>query len=168
MPSHLCTKCHLEISDDTLVLYKKKPYHSHCLEIIKEKARAKDAIVAKRVSPALALLHQYICQLYNISVLTPYLHKQIANYYQDYHISYEDMLLALRYFFEICGGEIREAESPTIGIVPYMLEEAKRFDATLKTAEAANATFKPVAQQAFLSVRKPSSAMALGYSIEDL
>ena len=168
MPNPVCNKCHLEIPSGSAVLYKKKPYHDACLERMKEKARAADYAAAKKTPPALSALQKYICQLFGIPTLTPYLHKQVASFFQDYHIPYEDILLTLQYFFEVSGGEIKDADSPTIGIVPYMLEEAKRFDNTLRMANAANAGFTPSGQQTVLTIRKPPSTIGMGYSIEDL
>ena len=48
-------------------------------------------------------------------------------------ISYADMLLALKYFYEIKKGDINKSQGG-IGIIPYVLEEAKEF-ATLEKIE---------------------------------
>lgn len=71
--------------------------------------------------------YELICaikDIFNISYPTGYMLKQIKEFREKRGYSYKNMTLALKYFFLIKGNK------PTVqslGIIPYIHEEAKRF-----------------------------------------
>lgn len=91
----------------------KKYYHEECLE------------VKERDSQEYADLLDYICNLFNIEVPNGMILKQIKEFKQGYKYRYYAMQLALHYFFVIKENNIPEHK--TIGIVPFVMEDAKNY-----------------------------------------
>lgn len=68
-------------------------------------------------------LENYILEKHRIAQLSEKIRSQISIFVTLKKISYKDMLLSLRYFYEEKGGIPMDG----IGIVPFVLEEAKAF-----------------------------------------
>lgn len=68
-------------------------------------------------------LEKYILKTYGIDSLSEKIKSQITNFITLKRISYRDMLLSLRYFFEEKGGVPQDG----IGIIPFVLDEARAF-----------------------------------------
>lgn len=129
-----CAYCKQPIEDAKSV-YKQKSYHFQCLQNykteLKNAARGKDEKRAV-TQPSLALdpeytvLSDYLCTQLSLSRLTPLLAKQISDIRLQHGYSSREILLSLQYFYGY--GEGREQEfASTIGIVPYVHDEAMEF-----------------------------------------
>lgn len=166
----VCASCHKPFSTtDSPVSYRSKPYHPACLEAMKAAARAKDAKKSAQLNdPALKELRGYLLQLFELQSLTPLLEKQIKDMHSNESpISYEEMLLALRYFYDLQGNKVSTEYVPSIGIVPYVVDEAREFKEIVAKAEEANREFVPENKTVVVQVR-PSGWSDLGYRMEDL
>jgi len=70
-------------------------------------------------------LFEYICDLYNIDVLTGMMFKQIQNFRENYNYTNTGMYLTLKYYYEILENEVKE--NTGLGIIPYYYDRAKQY-----------------------------------------
>lgn len=91
----------------------KKYYHEECLE------------VKERNTEEYKNLIEYICELFNIESPNGMIVKQVKEYHTDYKYRYYAIQLALQYFFVEKDNPIPDHK--TIGIVPYVMDEAKKY-----------------------------------------
>jgi hypothetical protein len=110
-----CPHCNNEVKEEDAIYNTKtkRYYHEFCYNELLERKKLCD----------------YVCELLNYKKLSVRIYQQMANYYER-GVSYTDMLLALKYFYEIKKGDINKSQGG-IGIIPYVLDEAKEF-ATLE------------------------------------
>lgn len=135
--------------------YKGKLYHPQCIEAMKQLALKKDALRARQLNdPDLKALTDYLCSAFSIPSLTPLLQKQIGDLHATY--SYPDLLLAAKYFFTHGRGAQEQQEKPSIGILPYVMDDAKAFFAAMNAAEQAGRSFTN--EQRTVTVRIPRPA----------
>lgn len=106
-----CPHCNNEVKEEEAIYNTKtkRYYHESCYNILLERKELTD----------------YICELFGYKKPSVKVYQQMANYYER-GVSYSDMLLALKYFYEIKKGDISKSQGG-IGIIPYILEEAKEF-----------------------------------------
>lgn len=82
-------------------------------------------------------MEAYIYQLFGIDKITPKIRNQLVDYLDNYHYTYGGIYDALRYFYEVKGGD-KEKAYEGIGIVPYMYAEAKKYYSKLRMAQGKN------------------------------
>lgn len=113
-----CPHCNNEVKEEDAIYNTKtkRYYHEFCYNELLERKKLCD----------------YVCELLNYKKLSVRIYQQMANYYER-GVSYTDMLFALKYFYEIKKGDINKSQGG-IGIIPYVLDEAKEF-ATLEKIE---------------------------------
>lgn len=162
----LCPKCGLPIGDDVQAMrYRRSLYHQVCYQQIKAKAQNKNEKLSKE-EPERKELSEYLKKLFNSDVIPPLVEKQIRDYQSD-GMTYADILLSLRYFYDLCGHEW-SGDRKTIGIVPYVIEEAKTFKALSEAANRYNAGIEPKQEEDEV-VRIPDiSIWHPSYSLKDL
>ena len=113
-----CPHCNNEVKEEEAIYNTntKRYYHESCYNVLLDRKKLID----------------YVCELFNYKKPSVKVYQQMSSYY-EYGTSYADMLLALKYFYEIKKGDINKSQGG-IGIIPYVLEEAKEF-ATLEKIE---------------------------------
>ena len=113
-----CPHCNNEVKEEEAIYNTKtkRYYHEQCYNILLERKALID----------------YICELFNYKKPSVKIYQQMSNYYER-GVSYSDMLLALKYFYEIKKGDLSKSQGG-IGIIPYILDEAKEFS-TLEKIE---------------------------------
>ena len=106
-----CPFCNNEVKEEEAIFNTKtkRYYHPQCYDILLERKNLCD----------------YICNLFGYKKPSVKAYQQMSSYY-DRGVSYADMLLALKYFYEVKKGDISKSQGG-IGIVPYILDEAKEF-----------------------------------------
>lgn len=116
-----CPVCNKEVNEEeaTYNINTKRYYHEHCYQILLDRKKLCD----------------YICELFNYKKPSVKIYQQMTSYYNK-GISYADMLLALKYFYEVKKGDINKSQGG-IGIISYVLNEAKDF-ANLEEIEKNN------------------------------
>ena len=86
--------------------------------------------IKKKAAPAadsdLKELKEYINELYGNSANWAMITKQIKTFQKEYNYTYSGMLKTLKYFYEIKGGS-KEKSNGTIGILPYIYQEAFQY-----------------------------------------
>lgn len=97
----------------------KKYYHKECLE------------TKERNTEEYKNLIEYICELFDMEAPNGMIVKQIKEYHTDYKYRYYAIQLALQYFFVIKENNIPDYK--TIGIVPFIMEEAKEYYTRIST-----------------------------------
>lgn len=129
-----CPFCNNEVNEEEAIYNTKtkRYYHEKCYNILLERKELID----------------YICELFGYKKPSVKVYQQMTNYYEK-GVSYADMLLTLKYFYEIKKGDINKSQGG-IGIIPYIINEAKEFstleqlekDKLIKKFEANAATQK--------------------------
>lgn len=71
-------------------------------------------------------LEDYVCDKYNLHMMSPRIKQQIRDFQQDYHYTVSGILGTLIYFYEIQKHSLK-AGYEGIGIVPYVYSEAKEY-----------------------------------------
>lgn len=106
-----CPHCNKEVKEEEAIYNTKtkRYYHELCYNILLERKQLID----------------YVCELFGYKKPSIKVYQQMANYYER-GVSYADMLLTLKYFYEIKKGDISKSQGG-IGIIPYVLDEAKEF-----------------------------------------
>ena len=162
-----CPHCKQPVDAQSGQKYKSKLYHPQCLDSMKQRAMRKDVLRARQLNdPDLKTLTDYLCGVFSVPVLTPLLQKQIDDLHATY--SYADLLLAARYFFEYDRGSQEQHDKPSIGILPYVMDEAKRFFTTVSAAEQASKAH--IGEQRVVTIRipRPSSDEPCRFPMESL
>ena len=101
---------------------------------------------------------------YPVRTVAPLLEKQIGELSHRY--SYQELLLTLRYFFELSEGTIDPERPPTIGIVPYVHDEAMRYWAQAQAAQQQSEL--PQAADILYQFTPSSATNPCRYGMEDL
>ena len=149
----ICPICTKQVLDKDDFEYKGKHYHEKCftkfskqetkekVKEVKEKQQIekikqdiqKDTHIQNEVDItdkeilAKERVLNYLKQLLNISKLNEKIYKLLKDYFTIYKFSYEGMLIALKYFYEIQGNSVVE---DCVGIIPYIYEEAQEYEKT--------------------------------------
>jgi len=168
----ICAKCGNAILSGQNVKYRSKNYHAACLEEIKAAAKAKDQKKASasmvRMDPDRDELDSYVYSLYGLSCLSPLLNKQINDFHTQRGYSYKNILLSLRYFFDILPNNIPEPESPSIGIVPYIYDEALAFWSLSNEANEYNKSVVVQDEAVVLPYQTKPSPLPCVFRMEDV
>ena len=92
---------------------------------------------AKREKTDAEKLDDYIMKMFGYDYVPPRAKKQINDYVQEYNYTYSGMLKALIYFYEIKGGDVEQAHD-SVGILPFIYNEAKQYYFNLWSAQQRN------------------------------
>ncbi len=113
-----CPVCNNEVKEEEAIFNTKtkRYYHEACYQSLLDRKNLCD----------------YICEVYGYKGPTPKMYQQMTAYYER-GISYADMLLSLKYFYEVEKGDPNKAQQG-IGIIPYVIDRAKEY-ATLEELE---------------------------------
>lgn len=84
-------------------------------------------------------LNKYIRKIFNIDYVPPHILKQEKEFIEKYNFSYSGMLKALIYGCEIKKTVKIDLARPTIGIIPYIYQDAYNYYYSLWLAEQINA-----------------------------
>lgn len=103
--------------------------HKHCAE---EVAAGKNKEIADKEQ-----LESYIKSLFGISYITPKIQKQIREFHEIHRYGYSAMYKTLRYFFEVRKNDI-EKSNGGIGIIPWAIDEARKYYTAIEKAQATN------------------------------
>lgn len=82
-------------------------------------------------------LEEYIKKLFKTDYVDPKIQKMIKNYIDNYQFTYSGILKALKYWYDIKRNSI-EKSNGSIGIVPYIYEESKRYYYQIWAAQQLN------------------------------
>jgi hypothetical protein len=106
-----CPHCEEQVikADGIFDSISNKWYHPTCFKILSEKRE----------------LARYVCVLFKLKAPGPKVYNQMKTFYNK-GISYEEMLKVLKYHFEVKRGKVEKAMEG-IGIIPYILEEAREY-----------------------------------------
>ena len=113
-----CGHCNNEVKQEDAIYNTKtkRYYHEKCYQDLLDRKA----------------LCEYICEVWKYKKPSPKMYQQMTNYYER-GISYKDMLLTLKYFYEVEKGDVKKSQDG-IGIIPYVLERAKEYS-TLEKLE---------------------------------
>lgn len=159
----ICPLCKEPVSKEESFEYKKKYYHEKCFntfskgtsnkvkekkqkqvidntkkEILKESRTTLEENISDKDILAKEKVIQYLKKLLNVERLNVKIYKLLKDYYSNYKFSYEGMLVALIYFYEILDNPVY---SDCVGIIPYIYEEAQEYE---KLKESVNNQVKNI------------------------
>lgn len=83
-------------------------------------------------------LENYLLQLFNLQYVEPQMKKMIQKFIEQDNFTYSGIRKALIYFYEVKGNPIDD-KGKTLGIIPYVYEESRRYFYSLWQAQQSNA-----------------------------
>lgn len=103
------------------------------------------AVASGQTPEDLAQLREYILQLFGWEKVPQIVEMKINEYVINYKYTYRQILLALKYHYEVKSGDISKAKG-NISIVPMVMNDAIKynFDVMKARASAANSVAKPL------------------------
>lgn len=113
-----CAYCGHNMDKDVAVRYKEKNYHDKCCQAAKERDR----------------VCKYICYIYNLKVPGPRNYALLKKYIEEGY-TYKGIFYSLKYFYEIQKADKAKAKE-SIGIVPFIYEEAQKYFEELENKQA--------------------------------
>lgn len=123
----ICAYCRLPIESVKYKTHKRKSYHIECFELLLHDAEVSNTEKqTKQNSSEMRALEQYVKNLFGLNQLTYLLQEQISQYTSKNGWAPSTVQKVLDYFYRIEGNEPNK-EKPSIGIVPYVFDEAKAF-----------------------------------------
>lgn len=164
----LCAKCNQEIKGKDYRTRNRKRYHNECYaELIAQAEQLNGKKAESFKSNERETLVVYICRLYGIETISYAIDKQIEHYVNQLNYTYTGIQKALYYHHEMKENPVGEY-TVTIGIVPYIYDEAKAFFLLTYEADEANKGF--IADEKTVTVRiKPKDrSIPLVMNIEDI
>ena len=84
-------------------------------------------------------LYAYIMKLFDLEYVLPKLQKQIKKYQDEYNYTYSGIHGALCYAFEVKKMKVQK-DNATLGIVPYIYEDAKKYYNSISQIQKENKT----------------------------
>lgn len=82
-------------------------------------------------------LENYLLELFKIKYVEPQMKRMIKKYLEQENFTYSGIKKALIYFYEIQGNPVDD-KGKSLGIIPYVYEESKRYFYTLWQAQQSN------------------------------
>lgn len=139
-----CPQCetYFKRSEENFVFHKNRYWHEACFSS-KEAASQHETKLLQYIK---RLLHKNID--YKIR-------NQLNNYVNNKNYSYEDIYNALFYFYDIRGNSTEKANGG-IGIVPYVIEEAKEYFDKKRATAAQSENIKPILEKRIITIKDPS------------
>lgn len=113
----VCTYCkkYINLTEDEYVKVTDNLYaHKECFD--KEQERPKSDREKLEI---------YICKLFDLDFCTPAIIKQLNSYENDRGYTASGMLKTLVYFYDVKANPV--PDRPTVGILPYIYDEAKNY-----------------------------------------
>lgn len=117
-----CRQCGKEIDKDAAIQIKPRIYV--CSTECKQKYNAKSVQSSQKNKDNLSELKSYIAKLYDGNVNWPLVMKQLKSMQEDYGYKISGILYTLKYAHDI---KEMNFNGNSIGIVPYIYNEAKQF-----------------------------------------
>lgn len=135
------------------------------MQIEAEKKDEKTAI--RNDDPEYKELLNYICKLFRVDKVSYLITKQIADYTDKYKYSYKGIRKTLYYFFEIQENAI-DNMTHTIGIVPYVYDEARKFYQEIYEANCNNERANIEEHSRKVKIRPQDRTIPFTTNIEEL
>ena len=136
-----CSFCNKAILDTKYKTRNRKRYHEECYNQLINKAESTNQHQATSIKEGdKEALENYIRSLYNLTELPYPITKQIENFISQQGYTYSGIQKTLYYFYELNKNN-PDSHKSTIGIVPYIYDEAKAFFQSLHEANESNKDF---------------------------
>lgn len=162
-----CAFCGKAIEEARYKKVKGKKYHYDCYTSLVEEAQRVDNERKQNFSEeSYQRLVKYILALYNVNSLPLNIANQIEDYISNRGYSYEGIENTLTYFHTILNNPVSEQE--TIGIVPWLYDEAQRFYQKMKEVNDYNVNKKIKDQTVIARIKKPDCKIESSINIEEL
>lgn len=163
-----CAKCHQTISPPSIaVAYRSKSYCPSCFSALKEQAVKKDQKISAELNdPDFLALSSYLCSLFSITELTPLLRRQLADYHSRKTLVMEVHRTRRAVFFELTPHE--EIPLVTLGILPYVYEEAMSYYRSLCQAQEFNQAVSLEEKTRYLAPSHGCASIEPSFRMEDL
>lgn len=110
-----CTECGVRFDRD------KYP----AIQISTRRYKHENCQASNQISKDEQILRDYILKLYELDSISPLINKQIKDYIECYHFTYNGIFKTLYYFYNIKHNPVDKSKG--IGIVLYVAREAKAY-----------------------------------------
>lgn len=150
-----CAFCEELVDKDIAERYKNKNFHKECCKNFKEREE----------------LAEYICKLFHLKKAGPRNYTLIKRFQQENGYTFAGMQNALKYFYEVKNNSVEKAKA-SVGIIPYVYEEAQRYynkvnNKTKAFAQAITAAKKQEVKLVSINHSRPKRQKKL-YNLEDI
>lgn len=136
--TYKCYLCNQAILKDKVVKRGDRNFHEACLVEYEDRLA----------------LFDYCCKIWGLKAPGPLITKQAKNF-RDKGYTYKGMMFTLKYFYEVKHNDPNKFKgNETIGIIPYVYEEAKQFYSTLSDQKKEIATQLIEQQKQMVETRK--------------
>lgn len=160
-----CSYCGKQITTAKYKTVKGKKYHYECYAEMTSKA--KEVEVEKKINfsgEAYQKLINYIVELYSVKpihqkVLKSTAQQEVERIINTCGYSYEGIYNSLVYYHHILGNDIYERVS--IGIVPYIYDEAQEFFKNMKDVNEANDSRKIDNKKVVVKANQPDCKLSM-------
>jgi hypothetical protein len=132
----ICARCKERVHKDIAIKVSNRYYHDVCLQLAEDRKELMD----------------YICELFTVKSPPMKILAQIKNFEDDYNCTSKGILLTLRYFHEILGNPVNDE---TVGIVPYIYEEAKQHHLNIVNANNSTIDNEEYVTQKHVRIKSP-------------
>ena len=125
----ICGGCGISFNrnNEEAEFIKGKWYHSNCAIIKKQKME----------------LDEYVCRIFGLKAPGPVNNKLLQKYKTERGYSYEGMLNALKFWYEVKGHTANKAQE-RVGIIPFIYAEAQEYYNRIEKRSQQIANAKPV------------------------
>ena len=160
-----CSYCGKQISTAKYKTVKGKKYHYECYAEMTSKAQ--EVEVEKKINfsgEAYQKLVNYIVELYSVKsipqkVLKSTAQQEVERIVGTYGYSYEGIYNSLVYYHHILVNDIYERVS--IGIVPYIYDEAQEFFKDMKDVNEANDSRRVENKKVVVKANQPDCGLSM-------
>jgi hypothetical protein len=128
-------------SEEQFIYHKNRYWHQECFNTKNESENDRQKLI------------NYIERLFHKKIDYK-IRNQLTSYIEHKKYSYKDIYNALYYFFDIKGNSIAKANGG-IGIVPYVIEEAKEYVEEKKNVAARVKSVSPIVETKKVIIRNP-------------
>lgn len=169
-----CDYCNEQITSISYKTLNKKHFHKDCyvkyLKELEEKNKVQkeqsSRLINKDKTSQLQELEKFMCDKWNINSVPYLVSKHIDDMVNQNNYSYLGILQALIYYYDILDNP--PYERPSVGIVPYVYDEAQRFYYEVDRVNANNKDREIVEHNVKVQIPKPKSNIVHCINIEDL
>lgn len=164
----ICAYCGKTIEGTKYRTHKRKKYHSLCFQELQGCAEADNSVKQGDMqSEERRHLEGYVCSAFGLESVPYLICKQIEDYTSQNGFTLTGIEKSLHYFYTVKGNPV-DRRKPSIGIVPYVYEEARLFYERAFETNWKNKAIQLEDKNVTVKIRPQDRSIACRTKIEDL
>lgn len=160
----ICAYCSKPIESVRYRTHRSKHYHNDCYNAL---IQSVESAQGEMVISSDAELEEYLRNLFRVNELPMSIRTQLRLYIERDKLKPTIIRKVLEYFYDIKGNN-PDYERPSIGIVPYVYDEAREFYRRLYAAEQDAKTARITTESRVVRISPPDTSLPISVKIEDL